>query len=162
VRKELINTIHPSNVGWRSATGPNRSAPRTSAKQLEYATLPFGDLYELDAALKYLHGIGLDRIESRSQTLVQRLRSGLAERTIQIAADNTRSPIVSFYIRMQPAEATKILDAERVKVSVQQLQAPDPAAAPGRAARVRVAVSFFNTEAEVDRMLAVAEKLAAA
>jgi cysteine desulfurase / selenocysteine lyase len=162
VRRELLNTIHPTNVGWRSPAGPNRSAPRTSAKQLEYATLPFGDLYELDAALKYLQGIGLDKIEARSQALVQRFRSGLAGRKIPIATDNTRSPIVSFYIRLRADEATKILDAERVKVSVQQLQPPDPAVAAGRTARVRVAFSFFNTEAEVDRMLAVAEKLTAA
>ncbi len=162
VRKELLNTLHPSNVGWRSPAGTNRAAPRTSAKQLEYATLPFGDLYELDAALKYLQGIGLDRIQARSQALVQRFRSGLAERKINAAADTTMSPIVSFYVRLQPAEATKILDAERVKVSVQELAPPDPAAGPGRTARVRVAFSFFNTEAEVDRMLAVAEKLVAA
>ena len=38
--------------------------------------------------------------------------------------------------------------------------APDPAAAPGRTARVRVAISFFNNEADVDRMLAVAAQLA--
>jgi selenocysteine lyase/cysteine desulfurase len=160
VRSELLNRITPSNVGWRSPSGPNRTAPRTSAKQLEYATLPFGDLYELDAALKYLRGIGLDKIETRSQALVQRFRSGLAKQKIPIATpDNTRSPIVSFYTRMPVAEATKILDAERIKVSPQNLAPPDPAAGAGRATRVRVAMSFFNNEADIDRMLEVATKL---
>jgi hypothetical protein len=50
------------------------------------------------------------------------------------------------------AEAEKIIAAERVKVSFQ-------AAAP--LTRVRVALSFFNNEADVDRMLDVASKLTA-
>jgi len=160
-RKEHLHMLRPANVGWRSPAGPNRAAPRTTAKQLEYATLPFGDLYELDASLKYLRGIGLDKIEARSQALVQRLRSGLASQKITVAAEHTRSPIVSFYINRKATEASKILDAERVKVSVQELAPPDPAAGPGRAARVRVAVSFFNNEADIDRLLAVAPKLIA-
>lgn len=162
VRKELLNNIQPPNVGWRSPSGPNRAAPRTMAKQLEYATLPFGDLYELDASLKYLSGIGLDRIEAHSRTLVQRFRRGLADRKIQAAApENGHSPIVSFYVRHRAADAANILDAERVKVSVQEVTAADPAAGPGRTSRIRVAISFFNNEADIDRMLAVAGKLTA-
>jgi selenocysteine lyase/cysteine desulfurase len=152
VRRERLDTLNPSNVGWRTPSD-NSKQPKT-AKKLEYATLSFGDLYELGAALQYLQRVGLDKIEARSQTLVQRLRKGLADRKIQIATpENTRSPIVSFYIRKPVAEAEKIIAAERVKVSFQ-------AAAP--LTRVRVALSFFNNEADVDRMLEVAEELAPA
>ena len=157
VRRELLDKIQPSSVGWRS-----RPAEQKNAKKFEYATLAFGELYELDAALKYLQRIGLGRIEARSQTLVKRFRSGLVERKIQIATpENTRSPIVSFYIRKPSVEAAKILDAERVKVSLQEVGPPDASAGAGPIARVRVALAFFNTEAEVDRMLEVAEKLTA-
>ena len=153
VRRELLDKINPSNVGWRSPG--NRSTQPKSAKQFEYATLAFGDLYELGAALNYLRNIGLDTIEARSQVLVKRLRSGLVERNIPIATpENNRSPIVSFYIRMRSAEAAKILDAERVKVSLQ-----DAAPADGSMTRVRVALSFFNNEGDVDRLLEVAVKL---
>ena len=108
-------------------------------------------MYELAAALKYLQRIGLDKIEARSQTLVKRFWNGLAERKIQLATpENTRSPIVSFYIRKPSAEADKILAAERVKVSLQSA---------GSLTRVRVAPAFFNNEADVDRMLEAAEKL---
>jgi selenocysteine lyase/cysteine desulfurase len=152
VRRELLDKIHSSNVGWRSpSAGSAGNQPQQSAKKFEYATLAFGDIYELTAALKYLQRIGLDRIEARSQTLVKRFWNGLAARKIQIATpENTRSPIVSFQIRKPSAEAQKILDAERVKVSLQ-------AAAP--LTRVRVALAFFNNEADVDRMLEVADKL---
>ena len=154
VRRELLDRIHPSSVGWRSRPAEQQK----NAKKFEYATLAFGELYELDAALKYLQRIGLDRIEARSQALVARFRNGLAERRIPIATpENNRSPIVSFLIRKRSAEAAAILDAERVKVSLQDVPPPDGSAGP--ATRVRVALAFFNTEAEVDRMLAVAEKL---
>jgi selenocysteine lyase/cysteine desulfurase len=149
VRRELLDKINSSNVGWRSPS--TTSAQPQSAKKLEYATLSFGDIYELSAALQYLQRIGLDKIEARSQTLVKRFRSGLAERKMQIATpENTRSPIVSFYIRKRSAEAAKILDAERVKVSLQEVTP---------LTRVRVAIAFFNNEADVDRMLAVGHRL---
>jgi selenocysteine lyase/cysteine desulfurase len=149
VRRELLDRMQPLNVGWRTPTRPEQ---QKSAKKLEYATLSFGDLYELDASLKYLERVGLDQIEARSQTLVTRLRSGLAERKIPVATpEGTRSPIVSFHIQKRQAEAAKILEAERVKVSLQD-------ASP--MTRVRVAVSFFNDEADIDRMIEVASKLA--
>jgi len=157
VRRELLDKINSSNVGWRSPS-PTSAQPQ-SAKKLEYATLSFGDIYELDAALKYLQRIGLDNIEARSQTLVKRFLSGLAERKMQIATpDNNRSPIVSFYIRKRSAEAAKILDAQRVKVSLQEV-APADSSGAAPITRVRVAIAFFNNEADVDRMLDVGHRL---
>jgi selenocysteine lyase/cysteine desulfurase len=154
VRRELLDRIHSSNVGWRTPpAGPGNSQQQKNAKKLEYATLAFGDVYELAAALTYLQRIGLHNIERRSQTLVKRFRNGLAERKIQIATpENNNSPIVSFHIRKPSADAQKILDAARVKVSLQ-------AAAPET--RVRVALAFFNNESDVDRMLEMADKLTA-
>jgi selenocysteine lyase/cysteine desulfurase len=154
VRRELIDRIEPMYVGWRSASTPPAKPQQKSARKFEYATLSFGDIYELTAALEYLQRIGLEAIEARTQTLVKRFRAGLEERKIRLATpNNNRSPIVSFYIQKSSAEALKILDRERVKVSLQ-------AAAP--LTRVRVALAFFNNEADVDRMLDVAEKLTAA
>jgi len=156
VRRELLDKINSSNVGWRSPSTTSAQPP--SAKKLEYATLSFGDLYELSAALQYLQRIGLDKIEARSQTLVKRFRSGLADRKIQIVTpDNNRSPIVSFLIRKRSADAAKILDAARVKVSLQDVAAESGGAGP--MTRVRVAIAFFNNEADVDRMLDVGHRL---
>jgi selenocysteine lyase/cysteine desulfurase len=155
LRRELLDRIQPANVGWRSASaGSANLQAKQSARKFEYATLAFGDLYELAASLTYLQRIGLDRIEARSQALAARFWNGLAERRIPLATPvNNRSPIVSFYIRKPSAEAEQMLVAERIKVSLQ-------AVAP--LTRVRVSLSFFNTEAEVDRMLRVAETLVSA
>ena len=156
VRRDLLEKIQPTYVGWRSRP----AGQPENARKLEYATLPFGELYELAAALQYLQKIGLDKIETRSQALVQRLRSGLAARKIAIATpENNRSPIVSFYIRTPAPEATKLLEAERVRVSLQDVAAVDATPA---STRVRVAVAFFNNEADIDRMLATADRLIAA
>ena len=154
VRRELMEKIQPPYVGWRSRPDQQRNS-----KKFEYATLPFGEIYELAAALEYLQRIGLDRIEARSQGLVQRFRNGLAQRKIAIATpDNNRSPIVSFYIRRPSAEGTKMMEAERVRVSFQDLA---PAVGMPGQTRVRVAIAFFNNEADIDRMLTMAEKLSA-
>lgn len=150
VRRELLDKLQPPNVGWRTRPG---EANQSASRKFEYATPAFGELYELAAAIKYLQGIGLDKIEARSQTLVKRFRSGLVARKLQIdTPDNNRSSIVSFYTRKPSAECEKILETARVKASLQ-------AAAP--LTRVRVAIAFFNNEADVDRMLDVAEKLTA-
>jgi cysteine desulfurase/selenocysteine lyase len=163
VRRELLDRIHPANVGWRSTLRAGANAQPPSARKFEYATLSFGDLYELAASLKYLQQIGLDKIEARSQTLATRLWTGLAQRKIPLATPaNNRSPIVSFYTRRPSAEAEKILAAERVKVSLQAVPPQDAAAGGQPLTRVRVSLSFFNSEAEVDRMLSVAEKMVAA
>lgn len=161
VRRELLDRIHPANVGWRSPSGGSNAQPKQSARKFEYATLSFGDLYELAASLKYLQRIGLDRIEARSQALATRCWSGLAERKIRLATPaGNRSPIVSFYTRTASAEAEKVLVAERVKVSLQAVPPQDAAAGGQPMTRVRVSMSLFNTEADIDRLLAVAERLA--
>lgn len=154
VRRELLEKIHPPYVGWRTREGQERNA-----RKFEYATLPFGELYELAASLEYLQRIGLDRIETRSQAVVKRLRDGLTARNITIATpEHNRSPIVSFYIRKTSADAAKVLEADRVRVSLQDV--PATATSPA-VTRVRVAVAFFNSESDIDRLLSTAEKLIA-
>lgn len=162
VRRALLDKIQPGNVGWHSARrlDDNRYEHEKTAKKFEYATPAFGELYQLAASLKYLQRIGLDRIELQSQTLVQRLWKGLADRKIPLATpENNRSSIVSFYIRKPAAEAARSLDAARIKVSLQGVERSDPALASGFVTRVRVAPAFFNTVSEMDRMLHVAELL---
>lgn len=51
-----------------------------------------------------------------------------------------------------------MLDADRVRVSLQDV--PATAASPALT-RVRVAVAFYNSESDVDRLLATAAKLIA-
>jgi selenocysteine lyase/cysteine desulfurase len=162
VRRELLDRIHPAHVGWqveKTLEGYRYEHHRT-AKKFEYASLAFGEIHQLAAALKYLSGIGLERIEARSLALVERLRRGLGAQGFKILTpEGTRSSIVSFYIRKASPEAAKVLEEARVKVSLQKGDRTEGAADAAPVTRVRVSLSFFNNAADVDRFVEVAGKL---
>lgn len=164
VRRELLDRIQPTNVGWmveKRLPGYEYEHHKT-ARKFEYASLAFSEIYQLASSLSYLQGIGLDRIEAQSLGLVERLRKGLAERGFRILTpEGNRSSIVSFYIRTEAAEAEKILDSARVKVSLQNGDRTDAYGGTGTVTRVRAALAFFNNTADVERLLEVSEKLGA-
>lgn len=159
VRRELLDRIQPENVGWMVEKSlPNFSYQHyRTAKKFEYSSPAFGQMYELSAALAYLKRIGLDKIEAHSLTLTKQLRTGLADRGFQIfTPEDNRSPIVSFYTRKAPGEIQRVLDAERIKVSLQGNEANENETGM---MRIRVAPAFFNNGAEIKRFLEVSEKL---
>jgi selenocysteine lyase/cysteine desulfurase len=162
VRRELLDRIQPANVGWQVAKRlPDYEYEHhRTARKFEYASLAFGEVYQLKAALSYLRGIGLDRVEAQSMSLVDRLRAGLADRGFRILTpEGNRSSIVSFYIAKEAEPARKILDEARVTVSLQNGDRTEAYGGSGPVTRVRVALSFFNNAADVDRFLEVVERL---
>jgi selenocysteine lyase/cysteine desulfurase len=153
VRRELLDRIAAPNVGWMVAkTLPNyHYQPYRNARKFEYSSPAYGQFYDVAAALAYLKGVGLDRIEAQSVGLAQQLRKGLADRGFRLfTPEGNRSPIVSFYVKKPAKDVQAILDAERMKVSLHDEDG----------VRIRVAPAFFNNAAEVKRFLEVSEKLA--
>ncbi len=162
VRREHLDLIQAPNVGWQVERRLENYEyeHRRTAKKFEYASPAFGEMYGLAAALKYLQGIGLDQIEGQSLALVDQLRAGLTSAGFRIfTPEGTRSPIVSFYIPKEAADARRILETEKVKVSLQNGDRTLAYGGTGPVTRVRVSLSFFNTAADVQRMLEVAEQL---
>jgi selenocysteine lyase/cysteine desulfurase len=162
VRRELLDRIHPQNVGWRveKRLGGYEYQHYRTAKKFEYASLAFGEVYQLAAALKYLESIGLDRIEAQSLALVEQLRKGLGARGFHILTPSgTRSSIVSFYIKEESPAAERILEDAKIKVSLQTGDRTDAYGGTAPLTRVRVSLSFFNNAGEVDRFLEVSAKL---
>jgi selenocysteine lyase/cysteine desulfurase len=161
VRRELLDRVRPDRAGWHveKSLGGYRYQPYTNAKKYEFASLAFGEVYQLAAALDYLQRVGLQRIETHTVALTERLRAGLVERGFEVFTPRgTRSSILSFYVK-QPAEAAgKVFEDARVKISMQRGQTDEPAG-PGARSRVRVAVSLFNNAADIQRLLGAAEKL---
>lgn len=159
VRRELLDRIQPSNVGWiveKSLPDFQYQHYRT-AKKFEFSSAAFGSLYELAAALSYLKRIGLDKMEAHSQSLAEQLRKGLIERGFHVfTPDGNRSSIVSFYTKRTSGEIQKVLDAEQIKVS---LQGPEPNENETSEVRIRVAPAFFNNTGEVKRFLKASERL---
>lgn len=159
VRRELLDRIQPANVGWMvEKTLPDYGyQPYRTARKFEYSSPAFGQMYELSAALAYLNRVGLDKIEAHSMTLVQELRKGLSDRKFRIfTPEGNGSPIVSFYTKKTARDVQTVLDAARVKVSVQD-EGAERSETP--TVRIRVAPAFFNNAAEVKRFLEVSEKL---
>jgi len=163
VRRELLDRIVPDRVGWHveKRLDDYHYQHFRTGKKYEFASLAFGELYQLAAALAYVERVGLPQIETHTAALVAQLRKGLVDRKFTIfTPEGTRSSIVSFYID-QPAEAAnKTLEAAGVKVSVQNGDRTDAYGGTGApVSRVRVAVSFFNNAADIQRMLDASERL---
>jgi selenocysteine lyase/cysteine desulfurase len=165
VRRDLLDRVNADRVGWHveKRLGDYHYQHFKNAKKYEFSSLAFGEMYQLAAALEYLQRVGLSRIESHTATLVKALRHGLAERGFRVfTPPGTRSAILSFHVAGPADAAARALETAGVKVSVQTGDRTDGAAGGAAPpARVRVAVSFFNNSADIERMLSAADRLRA-
>jgi selenocysteine lyase/cysteine desulfurase len=163
VRRELLDRVRADRVGWHveKRLDDYHYEHYRSGKKYEFASLAFGELYQLAAALAYLDRVGLTQIETHTAALMAQLRKGLVDRKFRIfTPEGSRSSILSFYIDQQAAAANKALDAAGVKVSVQNGDRTDAYGGSGAPfSRVRVSVSFFNNAADIERMLSASERL---
>ena len=152
VRRELVDRFTLDRWGAlhveRTRPGYHYDIFQT-ARKFEYATLAFGAVYQLAAAMDYLEKIGIARIEAHTSTLASRLQRGLRERGLDVLTPQaTRSPIVAFRVRGDAAAARQIVQSADVKVSFRE-----------NGSQIRVSPALFNTEQDVDRVLALADRL---
>ena len=152
VRRELVDRFTLDRWG---ALHVERTRPGylydifQTARKFEYATLAFGAVYQLAAAIDYLEKIGVARIEAHTSALASRLQRGLRERGLDVLTpEGTRSPIVAFRVRGDAAAARQIVQSADVKVSFRE-----------NGSQIRVSPALFNTEQDVDRVLALADRL---
>jgi selenocysteine lyase/cysteine desulfurase len=104
----------------------------------------------LRAALDYLKGVGLARIERHSFALAKRLREGVAGLGYEMfTPPGNDSPIVSFVHGRDPKEVQKRLDADAVHVTLRE-----------NATQIRASVAAFNNDSDVQRLLKVLSSLA--
>ena len=123
----------------------------TTARKVEYATLAFGAVYELGAALAYLEKVGIARIEDQVCGLAARLQHGLRERGLEVLTPaGNRSPIVAFRVPGDPAAARRLVQQAGVQVSARE-----------GGTQIRVSPALFNTEADVEAFLSIAERIRA-
>ncbi len=149
LRRELLDRIQPSTVGWMSVRSWQDFSTRDltwreDARRFEYGTPNTVGIYGLGAALDLLLEVGVDAISERILELTERLRRGLATQGHQVYGPARReecSGIVSFVPRAGSAEdVTRFLHSQRVMVAA-------------RGGKVRVAPHFYNTEREIERLL---------
>jgi len=118
-----------------------------TARKFDYCSRAFGPVKELSAALTYLQGVGIPRIEEHTVGLGQRLYEGLSRQGHRIfTPPGNRSPIVTMFTAKPMTEVRAAFQKAAVDVTV-------------RDGQVRIAPALFNTEAEIDHCLEVTNGL---
>jgi len=152
IRKELLDRIRLDRFG---ALHVEKELPGQhfeiykSAKRYDYATLPFGEVYQLGAGIAYLERVGVGRIEQHTVALAKELRAGLVSQGFRIfTPEGNGSSIVTFFFSGEPAAMRAAFEAAKVDVTVRDAQK-----------QVRVSPALFNTAEDVAKVLEVTQRL---
>ena len=151
IREEHLDRIRPDRYGHSQV---EESLPdhhfrlRTSAQKYEYASLAYGAVAQLDAALGYLKKVGLSRIEEHTVALARELRQGLTRLGLEIwTPKGNRSSIMSFVHGKDPEPLKRLLKEESIVVTFREK----------KASVIRVSLSMFNNAGDIQRLLKVLE-----
>jgi selenocysteine lyase/cysteine desulfurase len=152
VRREALPRVRTDRFGWRNVEkelGPTDFQIYQSARKFDYATPAFGPIYQLGAGLDYITKVGVDRIETHTVALAQRLQRGLRTLGFDVVTpDGNRTSIVAFKVTKAADAITKHLADTKTSVSLRE-----------NGTQIRVSPALFNTEDDIDRFLTVAEGL---
>ncbi len=149
-----MHNLEPRTIGWLAVRGSEDFSHMLEydlsytddARRFEVATIPYQDMAGMVSSLEFLGEVGLDVISEKIHTLAGRLVSGIAKiSTLKLITPfdpARRAGIVCFKVDDVDA-VSKRLDEGGVSHSV-------------RAGGVlRVAPHIYNTEQEMDRVLAL-------
>ena len=150
VKRESLEKLWPLTASWYSVAGRydhfNYGQPWVeAASRFEGSTVNVSGLVAFDAILDMLLEIGSAQIEVRILHLTGRLIEGLQSRGYEILSSTLpaeRSGIVCFRAKGDPLDLLARAQAENIIVAV-------------RVGVIRVSPHFYNTEEEIDRVLAM-------
>ncbi|HXV65194.1 MAG TPA: aminotransferase class V-fold PLP-dependent enzyme [Vicinamibacteria bacterium] len=152
IREEHLDRVPPDRLGALSVAEERPDYEfelYSDARKYEYATLAFGPLYQLGAALEYLKRVGLKAIEDHTLPLAKELRRGLVEQGFRVRTPpDSGSAIVAFHHGTDRERAQKLLRDEEIAVSFRE-----------EGTQIRVGIALFNTREDVERLLEVTESL---
>ncbi|KYG19592.1 aminotransferase class V [Bradyrhizobium sp. AT1] len=159
VRRALLQKLEPPMIDHFAAPWVSRDSYqlRDDARRFETWENNYAARLGLGAAIDYALGIGIGTIEQRCRMLAGRLRNGLASIPGITVRDLGRAPgaIVSFTVDGHEADAV-VASAAAAAITI---GASDPSStridAELRALPhvVRASPHYYNTEAEVDRLI---------
>jgi selenocysteine lyase/cysteine desulfurase len=148
-RKELLQKTRPLTVGWMNvvdATNFNRYdfTLRPDSGRFECGSLNVPGLLAMKESLKLLNSLTSEVIAHRLKTLGDRLIAGATAKGYTLASPRGGeqwSGIVSLATKRSPEEiVAKLRKEHRIEIMV-------------RHGRLRVAPHFYNTEAQIDRLV---------
>lgn len=150
VSDRVVERLRPIRSGWRSMRDQAnwtefRVEFNEGAKRFESGTLNAYGITALGASLEILLEAGKAEVERRVLALTERAAAGLAERGFRLISSR------------EPGETSGIVTAVHPRHAADDLVrrlAEKGVGVAARAGRFRVSPHFYNTEEEVDRMLA--------
>jgi selenocysteine lyase/cysteine desulfurase len=154
ITRELRDRVRPDRYGAlhvEKELDDHRYEIFKTAKKFEYATLPFGEVYQLGAALTFLDTVGVERIEHHTVALAQDLWTGLNNLGFSmLTPQGNRSSIVSIQLTSnQQAQARAAIDKAGAQVSFRE-----------RGAQIRISPALFNNRDDIRRFVEIAKTFA--
>jgi len=152
VRGEVLGRLLPTQTGWFADEDIFRMdisdySPHATARRFDAGTPPVPNIYAGVAGLGLIQETGVPAIEAHVSALNTRLIAGLEElrATVVTPADPARrGPLVCVASTDAPALVASLAE-ERIVCSL-------------RDANLRIAPHFYNTDADVDTLLAALER----
>jgi selenocysteine lyase/cysteine desulfurase len=149
VREDLQDRVLPTTrYGHRQVASFNRVdlswEPLPGAARYETGTIPTALAAVSHESLQYIDRLGLDKIQAHARRLVARLQKELPPMGYSsLTPFDTPTPIVAFQLR-DAASVAKRLRAGNVAATIIDSER-----------RLRLSVSVFNTDSDIDRVLQV-------
>ena len=165
-RREVLEDMPPWQGGGNMITDVTleRSTYQPPPGRFEAGTGNIADAVGLGAALDYVQRIGMDRIAAYERSLVDYATAHLSQvrglHLIGTAAH--KASVVSFVLDgYEPLQVGKALNKQGIAVRAGHHCAQPILRRMGVEATVRPSFAFYNTFAEIDRMVAALHRLAA-
>jgi selenocysteine lyase/cysteine desulfurase len=148
VRDDLQNSVVPTTrYGHRQITNFDRVGitwePLPGAARYETGTFPNALALCSHTSLQYIEKLGLANIRAHARQLTDRLQKELpAKGYASLTPKGNETPIVAFALKSVEATQKKLRDARITATII------------GNEQRMRLAVSVFNTQEDIDRLIA--------
>ncbi len=163
-KKSLLETMPPWHGGGNmieNVTLEHTTYNQPPAK-FEAGTPNITDAVGLGAAIDYLNSIGMEKIADYEHALTEYAMAGLRRlpKIRLIGTSPTKVSVLSFVVEgMTTEQVGKILDSEGIAVRSGHHCAQPVLRRFGVEATVRPSLAFYNTRAEIDKMLEVLRRL---
>lgn len=149
IAREHLETLQPIFKGTESVAGdgnylPYKHAWKPSADRFAISTGSMTEWVYLDASLAYLEGIGFDRVRSRIRFLAKRLEDGLRASGYRIESDAWGGGAGIVAVSRDGLDAVSAVNTLKGRNII----------AAERLGRIRFAPHVYNTEAQIDKVVA--------
>ena len=160
-RSELLDALPPFRTGGSMITTVTMESSdfMPAPERFEAGTQPVSQAVALAEAVRYLQGIGMERVRAHEEHLAQRMLDGLAAvpgiRVVGPPAGVPRSGLVSFDVDgVHAHDVSQYLDAQGIAVRSGHHCAQPLHRRLGLVATSRASTYVYTTEEDVDRFLA--------